>query len=62
MTESNNDTHETKKHTIEPIALMADKDPPSPEREDDALPFRRWRVKPAMRAKGVCVVIPSLIS
>ena len=41
---------------------MADKDPPSPEREDDALPFGRLRVKPAMRAKGVCVVIPSLIS
>ena len=41
---------------------MADKDPPSPEREDDILPFRRLRVnrgsgtamKTAMRAKGVC--------
>jgi hypothetical protein len=52
-TGNNIDTHETKKHTIDSIALMADKDPPSPEREDDTLPFRRWRVKPSMRAKDV---------
>ena len=29
---------------------MADKDPPSPEREDYILLFRRLRVKPAMRS------------
>ena len=31
---------------------MADKDPPSPEREDEALSLRRLRVKPAMTTKG----------
>jgi hypothetical protein len=31
---------------------MADKDPPSPEHEDDTLSFRRLRVKPAMRVKA----------
>ena len=32
---------------------MADKDPPSPEREDNILSFRRLRVKPAITVKGV---------
>ena len=35
-----------------PFTLMADKDPPSPERKDDTLSFRRLRVKPAMRVKA----------
>ena len=34
------------------FSLMADKDPPSPEREDDNRSFRRLRVKPAMRVQA----------
>ena len=35
-----------------PFTLMADKNPQSPEREDDTLSFERLRVKPAMRVKA----------
>ena len=31
---------------------MADKDPPSPNREDESLSLGRLRVKPAMTFKG----------
>jgi hypothetical protein len=31
---------------------MAEEHPPSPEREDETLLFRRLRVKPAMTARG----------
>ncbi len=34
------------------FTVMADKDPPSPNREDETLSFGRFRVKPAMTVRG----------
>ena len=38
--------------TLKPYTVMAEEHPPSPEREDETLLFRRLRVKPAMTARG----------
>ncbi len=35
-----------------PFTVMAEEHPPSPEREDDILSFRRLRFKPAMTDKA----------
>ena len=35
-----------------PLTIMADKDSPTPMREDDALALWRERVKPAMMVHG----------
>jgi hypothetical protein len=35
-----------------PFTVMAEGHPPSPEREDGSIPFRRLRVKPAMTARS----------
>ena len=43
---------ETGKENTNAFAVMADKDPPSPNREDETLSLGRLRVNPAMTVRG----------